>query len=104
MNIRDTTPSKLATRQNLGISALLAWSLSNPNSVTPPPIVDELVASGTSRVPTTRLLPPASRLTGIPETVTPDPPGMRVEPSITTPDGWAVKVKRPMVNMLGAEV
>ncbi|MCJ1424629.1 hypothetical protein MMC29_002517 [Sticta canariensis] len=104
MNIMDTTPSKLATRQKLCISALLAWSLSNPNSVAPPPVVGELVASGTSRDPTTRLLPPVSRLTEIPETVTPDPPGMRVEPSITTPDGWAVKVKRPMVNMLGAEV
>lgn len=70
----------------------------------PPPVVDELVASGTSRDPTIRLLPPGSRLTGIPETVTPGPPATRVEPSITTSDGWAVKVKPPTVNMLGAEV
>lgn len=98
------TPSNPVPRQKLGISTFLAWLPSNPNSVALPPVVGGRVASGTSRDPTMRLLPPGSRLTGVPEMVTPDPPGTSVKPSITTPDGWTVKVKAPTVNILGAGV
>lgn len=96
-------PREPATRQSLGISMLLDWPPSKANNVALPPAVGELVAKGTSRDPTNRLLPPGSRLTSVPEIVTPDPPGTSVEPSITTADGWEVKVKPPMVNMLGPE-
>ena len=61
------------------------------NATSPGPLVDVVAESVTVLLPTSNT-PDASKLIGVPKTVTPGPPAEMVVPSIENAVGFAVKV------------